>query len=514
MILGRILVLLFGLLAVPATGAVPLLQTDYGPVRGQASGAVLSFPGIPYGRDTRTRRFQPALAPNPWTRPLRGEKRVCPQPSNVEPPPGATMSEDCLQLNVWTPALDGRRRPVLVYFHGGGYQHGSVSEALYDGSTLSARGNVVVITVNHRINGFGYLHLADLSTDPRWAASGNVGMLDLILALRWVREHARRLGGDPERVTVYGQSGGGAKCATLMAMPIATGLFQRVWTMSGQQVTARRRSAASDTARQILDRLQLRPDQIDTLAERPMDELRAAFAGATWAPVLDAKWLPRDPFDPTAPEQSRDIPMVLGNTLDETTSLIGPGDPQTFHLNWAELPTKLDQHARAFLGPLKADAVVARYRRWYPSASASQLFFAITTAARSWRGMLIEAERRAAQGAKTWVYYVNWRSPADGGRWGAPHMLDIPLVFGTLQHSPYTADAKSARHVSAALMDALIAFARDGDPNHAGLPRWPVHTLPQRPALIVDTRPRIENDPRGRERRLFAPVPYVQPGTW
>lgn len=494
--------------------AAPLLQTDYGPVRGRADGAVLSYPGVPYGSDTRTRRFQPPMPPVAWAAPLRGEQRVCPQPLGVAAPAGATMSEDCLQLNVWTPALDEGLRPVLVYFHGGGYSHGSVSEPLYNGARLSARGDVVVVTVNHRINGFGYLHLADLNGDPRWAASGNVGMLDLILALRWVRDHARRLGGDPERVSVFGQSGGGAKCATLMAMPAAAGLFQRVWTMSGQQVTARRRSAASATARQVLERMQLTPDQLTELAERPLADLQMAFAGASWAPVLDDAWLPRDPFDPTAPEQSRAIPMVLGNTLDETTSLIGPGDLRTFALDWDELPAKLDQHVRAFLGPLATDSVVARYRRWYPRANASQLFFKISTAARSWRGMLIEAERRAEQGAPTWIYYLHWRTPADGGRWGAPHTLDIPLVFGTLEHSPYTADVGSARAVSATLMDALLAFARDGDPNHADLPRWPVYTLPLRPALIVDDTVRVENDPRGRERRLFAPVSYVQPGTW
>ncbi len=494
----------------------PFAQTLAGQVRGYFDRDLAVFKDIPYGDDTARHRFQRPVPPEPWqgVRDARAFGPMAPQGN----PAGATMtvSEDCLRLNVWTPALrDGWKRPVLVYFHGGAYSNGSVNEDVYDGSRLCRRGDVVVVTVNHRLNGFGYLYLAELG-GPEFADSGNVGQLDLVLALQWVRDNIAEFGGDAGCVTIFGQSGGGAKCATLMAMPAARGLFHRVWTMSGQQLTGRTREHATATAREVLKTLGLTPDRVAELKTIPVERLMEAMraAGSSWTPVVDGGVLLRDPFAPDASPLSADIPMVMGNTHDETTSLIGSLDPEVFSLSWETLPGKITQHIQKFLGDLAPENIVATYRRLYPGYSPAEVFFAASTAARSWKGFVLQSQRRATQaGAPTYVYYVHWRSPLDGGKWRAPHMIDIPLVFDNVARSDYTAGASDVQPIADAMSEALLAFARTGNPNALGRPLWPRFELPKRPAMIFDRPLQVEDDPRGAERRLFEPAAYIQPGT-
>jgi para-nitrobenzyl esterase len=499
-----------------AVETAPIARTGAGLVRGYRDRNIAVFKGILYGDDTAKHRFQPPVPPVPWTgvRDALEFGPVAPQGGNDRD--GERVSEDCLHLNVWTPGVhDDRRRPVLVYFHGGAYSNGSVNDNLYDGASLCRRGDVVVVTVNHRLNGFGYLYLAQLG-GPEFADSGNAGQLDLVFALQWVHDNIAEFGGDPASVTIFGQSGGGAKCATLMAMPAARGLFQRVWTMSGQQLTGRTREHATETAREVLKNLGLTPDRVDELKTIPMERLVAAFhaAGSSWTPVVDGGVLPRDPFAPDASPLSAGIPMVMGNTHDETTDLIGRRDPETFELTWKTLPGKIAQHVQKFIGDLSPDAIVADYRKLHPHDTPSDVFFAVSTAARSWKGFVLESERRAEQNAApTYVYYVNWRSPLDSGKWKAPHTIDIPLVFDNVGASKYTAGFPDARVLADAMSESLIAFAHTGDPNAPGLPPWPAFHLHDRAAMIFDLPPRVENDSRGAERVLFAPAAYVQPGT-
>ncbi|MDP3403362.1 MAG: carboxylesterase family protein, partial [Brevundimonas sp.] len=239
-LLGRRSILTAGLaLTLPGTPVLartlhPVVTTTHGPVRGQTDGGVVVFRGLRYGADTGPRRFRPPVAPTPWTDPVDA---FAYGPASPQGGSESNQSEDCLFLNVWSPGLDRQRRPVMVYIHGGAYSNGSGSSPLYDGTRLARRNDVVVVTVNHRLNLFGYGYLARLAGAP-FADSGNAGQLDLILALAWVRDNIAGFGGDPDRVMVFGQSGGGAKIATLMATPSAAGLFHRVATMSGQQVTA------------------------------------------------------------------------------------------------------------------------------------------------------------------------------------------------------------------------------------------------------------------------------------
>jgi para-nitrobenzyl esterase len=511
----------FGLFPSAAIAAdAPIAQTTAGRIRGLVDQGILVFKGVPYGGDTALRRFQAPVPPDPWdgVRDCFAFGPMAPQPAGraVRGPENAAPpeSEDCLRLNLWTPAQrDGGKRPVLVYFHGGAYNTGSVNSGLYDGVRLCRRGDVVVVTVNHRLNGFGFLFLANLG-GPEFADSGNVGMLDLVLALRWVQDNIAEFGGDPGCVTIFGQSGGGAKCATLMAMPAARGLFHRVWTMSGQQITGRTRAHANETARAVLEKLGVTPDRIAELKTMPLERLREAMCGGTWTPVVDGAALPRDPFWPEASPLSRDIPMVIGNTRDETRNLIGRSRPELFALTWEALPAAIAQHVGQFIGQLPPATIAAEYRRMYPDYSASDVFFAATTAARSWKSMIVETDVRARQdGAATWAYYVNWPSPVDDGKWKAPHMIDIPLVFDNVAHDRLTAGFAEAQQLADVMSESLLAFARTGNPNTAHLPAWPRFVLEERPTMIFDLPLRVENDPRGAERKLFAPCPYVQPGT-
>ena len=374
---------------------------------------------------------------------------------------------------------------------------------------------MVVVTVNHRLNLFGYLYL------PGFPDSGNAGTLDLVLALRWVRENIAAFGGDPGCVTLLGQSGGGAKIATLMAVPAAAGLFHRAVTMSGQQLTASGPLHAAGRTRALLEKLGIAPERAAGLATLTTGELQRAHAATVdpyigrgpiyLGPVLDERTLNRHPFFPDAPPQSAGIPMIIGNTHDETRALIGRGDPGAWTVSWTELPRKLEQELRV---DISGDLVVAQYRRLYPDYSPSDVFFAATTAGRSWRAAIIEAELRAAQGSPAYAYQLNWRSPEDGGKWGAFHTLDIPLMFGTLTApGSLTGDDEVARRVSATMQRALLAFARGGDPNYAGLARWEPYTLPRRQTMVFDIESRTVDDPRGAERQLFAKVPFIQQGT-
>lgn len=496
-------------------GESPVAVTASGRVRGYADAGIACFKGIRYGADTAPRRFQPPVPPTPWTdvRDATIFGPIAPQPTGQD----WVLGEDCLHLNVWTPAIaDGGRRPVLVWFHPGAFSSDTSNRIETDGARLARRGNVVVVTVNHRLNAFGYLYLAPFG-GADLADSGNVGMLDLVLALGWVRDNIAGFGGDAGNVTVFGQSGGGAKAATLMAMPGAAGLFHRVWTMSGQQVTASRVTSATTHARQLLDALGIAPNRIDALRTLPMEQLvKASRAAAYLGPVKDGRSLPRDPFDPDAPPQSARLPMVLGNTHDETRTLIGRGDASIFALTWETLRSKLDANS-PFMGTLDRGAVIAAYRRMYPVYTPADVFFAATTASRSWRGQVIEAERRAADPVsadRTWVFQLDWRTPIDGGRWGAHHGLDVPLTFDNVPLAPHmVGSGPDAQTVADQMSDTVLAFARTGRPENPRIPAWPTYDLARRRTLIFDETPSIVDDPRGGERRLFSPVPYVQPGT-
>jgi para-nitrobenzyl esterase len=538
--------------------------TNAGRVRGWVENGIPVFRGIPYGEDTKKTRFKAPLPVTAWSgvkecvewstrAPQMVGERTTAAGETVRtgfhlPPDKGEQSEDCLHVNVWTPGLrDGKKRPVLFYIHGGAYNNGTVNCDLYDGNRLCHRGDVVVVTVNHRLNAFGYMYLGELG-GKEYADSGNAGMLDIILALKWVQENIAEFGGDASRVLIFGQSGGGAKCATLMAMPSAKGLFHRVLTMSGQQVTAKPTVIATEVAKDVLDRLGVKYGGLDALKALPM-ELKAlpmekiqeaARVSTAWLPVIDGGVLPRDPFDPGAPEISAGVPMILANTHDETvTSAAG----KTGGLTWEQAPEALKASVGQYLGAYSPEQILRRYREIYPDRDAAHVVVAAAVAFRAWPGQVIEADRRAADAksqAHTWVYRMDWKVPFAGGggqNW-ALHTIDLPFVFDNVALAPGMCGASAeeqaaAQPLATRMSEMLIAFARTGNPNCKEVPHWPSYDLKERNTMIFDSKTsdsktgdsktgdtgtgdagtRVEKDPRGAERVFAAGAHYRQPGT-
>ncbi|WP_459712383.1 carboxylesterase/lipase family protein [Actinophytocola sp. KF-1] len=497
--------------ATPSRRGDDLVETSAGWVRGTRTAGVSAFLGIPYGS---AERFRPPADPTPWRgiRAATAHGHIAPQPI-----PGARLdytrligwldqpggqSEDCLVLNVWTPRPDGARRPVLVSFHGGGFATGSGNHRGFDGDPLARFGDVVVVTVNHRLGLFGFLHLADLGAPAEWASAGVNGMLDAVAALRWVNRNIAAFGGDPNRVMVFGQSGGGAKTSTLLAMPAARGLLHRAAVQSGSTLTLASREAGTRTASRLLARLGLSTRRITELRDVPVEMLVAAQAGleaatppAQFAPVVDGVHIPRDPFAPDAPEVSRDVPMIISATRDEATAFAA--DPE---LTDAGLLAAV----RALAGDANAARVIAEYRDAYPAASPALLLARMTTDSGFLAAARTQAERKAALGgAPAHMYLFTWASPADPARWGATHGVDVALAFHNAD-APITGDdAPRARALADDLAGAWVRFAATGDPNGGTLPRWPAYGPATRDTLVLGDTTTVEADPLRRFRLLW-----------
>ena len=334
-----------------------------------------------------------------------------------------------------------------------------------------------------------------------------------------MRDNIAEFGGDPSRVMLFGQSGGGAKFATLMAMPAGAGLFHAAATMSGQQVTDAGPLHAAVRMAIFLGAVGLTPDRAGELASLPAQKLVEGLAAADpftpgrlyFGPVLDQRSLQRHPFFPDAHPLGLKIPLILGNTHDEARAFLAASKPDPFAMGWDEVAARIAPEMRVDIEP---GYVVTQYRRIYPHYSPSEVFFAAVTAGRSWRGQVIEAEERARAGAPAFVYQLDLPTTIEGGRLRAMHTADIALAFDNLAApgSPY-APSPERQRVAEQLSGAFVALARSGNPNHAELPAWVPYELTRRATLVVDAQARIVEDPRGEERRLFAAVPYIQPGT-
>jgi para-nitrobenzyl esterase len=496
------------------TGSV-FVETDtaYGKVQGVQSAGVKEFKGIPYGASTAGRnRFMPPKKPAGWkgVRECLAHGRISPQaPADLRSDyammihwdyhPGG-MGEDCLSLNIWTPGLkDGAKRPVLVSFHGGGFTTGSGNAIGYDGAQLARFGDVVVVTVNHRLATFGYTHLADLGAPPEFAYAGVTGIMDLVASLEWVRDNIENFGGNPHNVMIFGQSGGGAKTSTMLATPAAKGLFHRAAVQSGSLLKFMPKDRATQNAEALLKQLGIPKSRIADLQKVSWQQLLeaqvAAGAGAPGlgnGPVPDGKYLTHDPFDPSAPGESAEIPLIVSTTLEDAALSL-----TNFNLSEADLKTLIDKRYKD-----RGSEILALYRKYYPEKSPYLIQAMMLTDAGFRRSAIKQAELKAAQGkGAIYMYQWEWPTPAFGGRYGAIHGLDVSGSFREAR------DGNDAARVADQLSSSWVAFARTGNPNNSRIPPWPTFDATTRATMIFGSPTQLENDPRGEIRSFWERMP-------
>ena len=494
----------------------PVVETASGKLRGVIQQGVHTFRGVPYAASTAgSNRFMAPRKPEPWTG-VRDAFQNGPTAPQLEGPANPLIlghrsptleGEDCLVLNVFTPSPSGKR-PVMLWLHGGGFAIGSGSAHAWDGHYLARSGDVVVVSVNHRLNVFGYMYLGGAGGE-KYADSGNAGMLDIVAALQWTHDNIAHFGGDPGNVTIFGQSGGGFKVGTLLGMPATKGLVHKAIIESGSGLKGVSREDANKTAERVLAKLGLQSNQVDELQKLPFERLLAAIdtrgqgaaAGGpfNFAPVVDGRNLPRDPWDPTAPEVSADVPVVIGSVNTEGTFFMPPDSPQyapLYSLDEAGLKTQLTQRYGD-----SADRLIDLYRKELPNATPSEIFF-LAIAFPS--DAIKQAERKFAQKkAPAYMYLFTWETPVEGGRRHSPHTIELPFVFNNPGEQPEeVGNGPDLQPLADKVSGAWAAFAHTGSPNTSNTPKWPAYNTEERATMIINDEWKVANDPR-REVRLI-----------
>ncbi len=508
-----------------------VVETTAGKVRGFTRNGIHTFKGIPYaGTTAGAARSMPPSKPAPWTG-LRSALHygpVCPQAARTgwandesafffnwdDGQPG----EDCLRINIWTPGVNDRaKRPVLLWLHGGGYTSGSGQEHPgYHGENLSKRGDVVVASINHRLNVFGHLDLSEYGA--QYAGSANAGILDIIAALEWVRDNIGNFGGDPANVLIFGQSGGGGKVSTLMAMPAAKGLFHKAIVMSGSTLRQADPEDSRKLGAAVLAELKLSKGQVQKLQDVPAATLIEASSVALrklspptpggmgfgmprgrrigWSPVVDGTNLPAHPFDPAAPAISAEIPLMIGTTLNELS--LSAFDAKLESMTEDEMKKR----AEVRYGP-KTASVIEACRKVYPKAKPVEVLSILSSVRLN---AVTQAARKAAQvAAPAYLYQFCWQTPVLDGRPRATHCADIAFAFyNTDVSASMTGGTAEARELGAKVADAFINFARKGDPNHSGLPVWPIFNPEKAQTMCFDATCESKNDHDGVLRRAVA----------
>lgn len=505
-----------------ASGREVVAKTRWGRVQGRTVEGVSKkdvhvFKGIPYGASTGgENRFKAPAPPEGWTG-VRDAYDYGPSAAQIGGLVEGSTSEDCLVLNVWTPALDdGGKRPVMVWLHGGGFTAGSGSSASYDGTRLASRGDVVVVTLNHRLNIFGTNYLADLLGEE-YADSGCAGMLDIVAALRWVKDNIERFGGDPDTTMIFGESGGGRKVSLLLGMPDAQGLFHRAVIESGAILRVTPKEDGTRAAKMLLQELGLDASRARELLNVPAERLLAANSAinrefrltervvgyAPGTPVLDGVRIEQHPFDPTAPRMSADIPVIVGYNRTEE-AVYYTRRKMDLDLDFLGLKERIAER----LGPgAPAERVIEVYREAHPRARPWDLYLLICTDhPRGTYPQTLATRRESLGGAPTYLYRFDWDL---GNELRSPHALEIPFVFDNIDKKfglfdiPQTEEAfELAKTVSA----AWLAFARAGKPEAPGLPSWPAYTAGARDTMLFNDTSRVEKDPSPGTRKVMEEV--------
>jgi para-nitrobenzyl esterase len=505
-----------------------VVETASGKVQGTVEEGILAFRTIPYAASTAgANRFLPPQPAEPWAgvrdcsafsgkAPQAGLRAATrPELENfsgaADPSP---ETEDCLTVNVWTPGCDtAAKRPVMVWFHGGAFAYGNANTPRTRGSRLAGRNDVVVVTVNQRLNIFGHLDLSAFGEAFR--LSGNAGTLDMVAALQWVRDNIAAFGGDPGNVTVFGESGGGAKVSVLLSMPRAKGLFHRAIIQSGAVVRLRTRERAKALTECVLRHLGATAGSLQSV---PISDLLAAVEPAQKAlgpssaplfdrypfgPVIDGDVLPAHPFDPVASNIMADIPLIIGDMKNETANFLAVVD-KVWDRSLTE--TELQQRVAAIAGE-HTGRVIELYGQLYPALNPAERLIAITTDSNFRIRSLTLAQRRVAlHRGPVWMYSFEWETPVLGGKLKAPHAMDVPFTFNTLDLTNATGGSPDAQTLADTMSSVWAAFARNGRPDHASIPEWPVYDTGRRATLVLDKVCRVENDPRGEARRLWQDI--------
>lgn len=491
-----------------------IVETRYGKVQGYEQGSISVWKGIPFARPpTGERRFRAPQRPEPWTdvREATAFSPMAPQVpealGNIVGETGGAaklppISEDCLYLNIWSPGTEGEKRPVMVYIHGGAFTIGSASDPWYNGTSFAARHNIVVVSPNYRLGILGFVDLKDLAgADTGYTA--NCGLLDQIAALEWVRENIAAFGGDPDQVTVMGESAGAMSIGALLGMPAARGLFQRAILQSGAAGNLPMRPRTTQVAQALLTKLGLETSQVSALTKVPPEallkvqpELGREFGGVqAFSPTIDGDTLPQHPLAMIAQGSAAQVVILAGTNRDEWRLFaLMSGGPKVDEEQLKRIFGDAARQALATYTETRADK--SPEMAWIDIMG--DLVFRIPA--------LRLAEGQVQRGAPVWMYRFDWESPAFGGVLGAAHAVDIPFVWNTLDMEiarRFTGDSPTRQPLADLMHATWAAFIRSGNPASAGLPTWPTYDLERRATMIFNDVPRVVDDPQGQVRALW-----------